>query len=585
MTATHPAPTDAAQEPAASWPPGLPRSLEYPPVPVGSILRAAVRRWGTRTAFVDHDVELTFEELGARAAAVANWLADHGVGRGDVVAVHIPNCRQYPAVYYGVVMAGAVFSPTNPLLPAADLAAQLTDAGAKVLVTWDQVLPFVRGALEATPVQTVVVTGEAHTLDFAARLEGLQATDVDLADLLAADPTDRHLDAGLDPAADLAHLAYTGGTTGVSKGVELPHRNVVTNVLQSSCWTSGSLPELDEAGDVTIRQVLGEDECPTRLGEAVLINLTPWFHAMGAIGYLNGMVMGGTTTVIHMRFDPVKYVEDAQRYRVTSIGGAPPVFVALLQVPGFAEQDWSHVRGVSSGAAPLPVTLIERLQALLPNAVIGEGYGLTEVTMMATGNPTFRSGTRKAGTVGVPIFDTEITIRPLGGGDPLPAGERGEVCIRGPQVMRGYAHRPEATAEAIDADGWFHSGDVGILDEDGFLAIVDRTKDMLLYKGYNVFPRELEEILFGVPGVAGAAVVGRPDEAAGELPVAYVVRKADDAGAALTAESVMAAVNDRVTHYKRLRDVVFIDAIPVSAAGKVLKRELAAREREAVAGG
>ena len=214
--------------------------------------------------------------------------------------------------------------------------------------------------------------------------------------------------------------------------------------------------------------------------------------------------------------------------------------------------------------------------------MIGEGYGLTEVTMQATGNPSFRSGTRKPGTVGVPVFDTEISIRPLGGGDPLPAGERGEVCIRGPQVMRGYAHRPEATAESIDADGWFHSGDVGILDEDGYLSIVDRTKDMLLYKGYNVFPRELEEILFGVPGVAGAAVVGRPDEEAGELPVAYVVRKADDAGAALTAESVMAAVNDKVTPYKRLRDVVFIDAIPVSAAGKVLKRELAAKEREKV---
>jgi long-chain acyl-CoA synthetase len=579
MTATQDAPT------AAAWPPGLPRSLEYPPVPVGSILRAAVRRWGDRTAFVDHDVELSYTELGRRAAAVANWLADAGVRRGDVVAVHLPNCRQYPAVYYGVVMAGAVFSPTNPLLPAADLAAQLTDAGATVLVTWDQVLPFVRPALAATPVRTVVVTGEAHTLDLAARLDGLEDGDVDLADLLAADPTDRHLDAGLDPAADLAHLAYTGGTTGVSKGVELPHRNVVTNVLQSACWTSGSLPALDDAGDVTLRQVLGEDECPVRLGEATLVNLTPWFHAMGAIGYLNGMVLAGTTTVIHMRFDPARYVEDAARYRVTSIGGAPPVFVALLQVPGFTEHDWSHVRGVSSGAAPLPVPLIERLQAVLPNAVIGEGYGLTEVTMMATGNPTFRSGTRKAGTVGVPIFDTEISIRPLGGGDPLPVGERGEVCIRGPQVMRGYAHRPEATAESIDADGWFHSGDVGVLDADGYLSIVDRTKDMLLYKGYNVFPRELEEILFGVPGVAGAAVVGRPDEAAGELPVAYVVRRDDDAGRALTAESVMAAVNDRVTPYKRLRDVVFIDAIPVSAAGKVLKRELAAREREAAAQG
>ena len=578
MTARQAAPT------AYSWPPGLPRSLEYPSVPVGSVLRAAVRRWGDRTAFVDHDVPLTFTELGARAHAVANWLADSGVGRGDVVAVHIPNCRQYPAVYYGVLLAGATFSPTNPLLPAADLAAQLTDAGARVLVTWDQVLPFVRSALAATPVRTVVVTGEAHVLDLDARLE-LAAGDVDLADLLAGDPTDRHLDASVDPAADLAHLAYTGGTTGVSKGVELPHRAVVSNVLQSACWSSGSVPELDEAGDVTLRQVLGPEEHPTRLGEARLVNLTPWFHAMGVIGYLNGTVMGGTTTVIHMRFDPVRYVEDAVRYRVTTIGGAPPVFVALLQVPGIDEADLSSVRNVSSGAAPLPVPLIRRLQALLPDAVIGEGYGLTEVTMQATGNPVFRSGTRKAGTVGVPIFDTEISIQPLGGGSPLPPGERGEVCIRGPQVMRGYAHRSEATAEAIDADGWFHTGDVGVLDEDGYLAIVDRTKDMLLYKGYNVFPRELEEVLFGVPGVAGAAVVGRPDEEAGELPVAYVVRRADDAGAALTAESVMAVVNERVTPYKRLRDVVFIDAIPVSAAGKVLKRQLAAREREGVAGG
>jgi long-chain acyl-CoA synthetase len=454
-----------------------------------------------------------------------------------------------------------------------------------LLVTWDQVLPFVRGALAQTPVQTVVVTGEAHILDFAARLEledGLVDGAVDLADLLAGDPTDRHLDADVDVAGDLAHLAYTGGTTGVSKGVELPHRNVVTNVLQSACWISGSLPELDEQGDVTIRQMLGPDEYPTRLGEARIINLTPWFHAMGAIGYLNGMVMGGTTTVIHMRFDPVKYVEDMVRYEVTAIGGAPPIFVALLQVPAILEADLSSIRGVSSGAAPLPVTLIEKMSALMPNATIGEGYGLTEVTMQATGAPSFRSGTRKPGTVGVPVFDTEISIRPLGGGDPLPAGERGEVCIRGPQVMRGYAHRPEATAESIDADGWFHSGDVGILDEDGYLSIVDRTKDMLLYKGYNVFPRELEEILFGVPGVAGAAVVGRPDEEAGELPIAYVVRKGDDDGAALTAASVMAAVNDKVTPYKRLRDVVFIEAIPVSAAGKVLKRELAAKERDKV---
>ncbi len=422
MTAIQAASTPTAR----SWPPGLPRSLDYPAVPVGSLLRAAVRRWADRPAFVDSDVPLTFTELGARAHAVANWLADSGIGRGDIVAVHIPNCRQYPAVYYGILLAGATFSPTNPLLPATDLAAQLTDAGARVLVTWDQVLPLVRPALAATPVDTVVVTGQAHVLDFAARLP-LEPGEVDLADLLATDPTDRHLDAGVDVATDLAHLAYTGGTTGVSKGVELPHRNVVTNVLQSACWTSGSLPALDDTGDVTLRQVVGPDEYPTRLGEGCLVNLTPWFHAMGAIGYLNGLVMSGTTTVIHLRFDPVRYVEDAVRHRVTSIGGAPPVFVALLQVPGIDDADLSSVRGVSSGAAPLPVPLIERLTALLPNAVIGEGYGLTEVTMQATGNPSFRSGTRKPGTVGVPVFDTEISIRPLGGGDALPPGERGEV--------------------------------------------------------------------------------------------------------------------------------------------------------------
>jgi len=255
-----------------------------------------VRRWGDRPAFVEDDVPLTFGELGARAHAVANWLADSGVGRGDVVAVHIPNCRQYPAVYYGVLLAGATFSPTNPLLPAADLAAQLTDAGARVLVTWDQVLPLVRTVLAGTRVETVVVTGRAHVADLAARLGGLGAGEVDLAELLAADPADRRLDAGLDPAAELALLG------------------------------------------------------PEHLGEGRLINLTPWFHAMGAIGYLNGLVLAGVTTVVHPRFDPVRYLEDAVRYRVTSVGGAPPVFVALLQVPGI--QDATCPPSAGCPAAP-----------------------------------------------------------------------------------------------------------------------------------------------------------------------------------------------------------------------------------------
>ena len=584
MTATEvPSSTQPTTRPT-TWPPALPRSLDYPDVPVGSVLRAAVRRWGERTAFLHHDVPLSFTELGRRAHAIAAGLAERGIGRGDVVAVHLPNCLQYPAVYYGVLLAGATFSPTNPLLPPAALALQLADAGARALVTWEPVLPAVRAALPDTGVQTVVVTGPAQIADPHAPVDltGLPGP-VSLGDLLRADPADAHRDADVDPATDLAHLAYTGGTTGVSKGVELPHRTVVVNVLQASCFSSGSVPALDAEGDVTLDQVGSPDEHPTRLGTATLVNLTPWFHAMGVIGYLNGQVMAGSTVVVHDRFDPAHYLADALRYRVTSIGGAPPVFVALLQVPDIADADLSSVRGFASGAAPLPVQLIERMRALVPGAVIAEGYGLTEVTMQATGNPSHTSGVRKPGTVGVPLPDTEISIRPLGGGDPLPAGERGEVCIRGPQVMRGYAGRPDATAEAIDPDGWFHTGDVGVLDGDGYLAIVDRTKDMLLYKGYNVFPRELEELLYATAGVGAAAVVGRPDPGAGELPVAYVVRRADADGAALTAEGLMATVNEQVTPYQRLRDVVFVDALPVSPAGKVLKRELSARERAGAA--
>ena len=231
---------------------------------------------------------------------------------------------------------------------------------------------------------------------------------------------------------DLAHLAYTGGTTGRSKGVELPYRNVIVNSLQYSCWGTGSLPKLDEEGSLVLDQVGNEDEWPARLGTGVAINLTPWFHAMGTIGGLNIAVLTGSTLVLHLRFDPARYLEDAEKYRITSMGGAPPIYVALLQHPDIDKRDLSSVLGISSGAAPLPVEILEELKVRFPQAKVGEGYGLTEVTMGATSNPSWRSGTRKVGTVGVPVFDTEIKL------------VDGEVCIRGPQVMRGYHKQTEA---------------------------------------------------------------------------------------------------------------------------------------------
>jgi long-chain acyl-CoA synthetase len=512
-----------------SWPSHLPESLVYPEVPVGALLVGSARRYGDRVALSRGSESLTYRELGVRAAQAANGLVARGVRPGDRVALRMPNCLEYPVAYFGVLLAGAVFAPVNPLLPEEVAGRQLADAGAVLTLTAADVPGLCAGQPELPP-----------------------AVDIDV-------------------HRDLAHLAYTGGTTGESKGVRLTHRNVVVNTLQFTCWGSGSVPAMDGGGGLVLDQTGSAEEYPVRLGTGVVINLTPWFHAMGTIGGLTGLLLMGFTIVLHDRLDPAAYLADAERLRVTSIGGAPALFVALLACQDIATRDLTSVRFISSGAAPMPVEMIDRMRALAPDAIVTEGYGLTEVTMAATLAPYHRSGLRKPGTVGVPIFDTEVRILDAAG-RPAPAGERGEVCVRGPQVMAGYHHRPDATAEVLSG-GWLRTGDIGVLDADGYLSIVDRIKDVLLYKGYNVYPRELEELLAAQSGVRAAAVVGKPDVAVGELPVAFVV----PASGSLSADALMAAVNEQVVPYKRLRDVIVVDQLPVSAAGKILKRELRAR--------
>ena len=546
--------SDSAQPSAAALaPPGFSRSLDYPEVPVGAILLGSARRWPDRVGWIDPDAgdhplggQMTFAQAATRAAQFANALRARGVGAGDVVAVHAPNCLDYPVVYYGILLAGATFSPTNPLLPPDDLAFQLTDCAAKVVVTWSIAAGAIAAVRDRIPAELVVGITTADNVD------------VELEEFIAGQSSEPPA-VDIDVRETLAHLAYTGGTTGRSKGVELPYRNVVVNSLQYACWGTGSLPRVDEHGGLYLDQVGSADEWPARLATGVAINLTPWFHAMGTIGGLNIAVLTGSTLVLHLRFDPGRYLEDGEKYRITSMGGAPPIYVALLQHPDIDKRDLSTVKSISSGAAPLPVEVLEALNRRFPDATVGEGYGLTEVTMGATSNPSWRSGMRKVGTVGVPVFDTEIKL------------VDGEVCIRGPQVMRAYHNRPEATDEVLDSEGWLRTGDVGVIDDDGYLSIVDRKKDMLIYKGYNVYPRDLEEILFQHPSVANAAVVGKRDLAAGELPVAFVVLKDD-----VDPQQVLAFVNERVVPYKKLREIRRVDEIPVSAAGKILRRELRA---------
>jgi long-chain acyl-CoA synthetase len=544
--------------------------MDYPEVPVGAMLAGSARRFGDRTAIHYYGRELTFAQLHARAAAFAHALGAAGIGPGDVVALHLPNCPQYPIAYYGTLMAGATFSPANPLLPPAELAAQLADCGAVAAVTWAPAAAALAAALPHTGIRLVLATDRTQALDPGAAVAVPGALDFEA---FHADAPQTPPAGAVDVHTDLAHLAYTGGTTGRSKGVRLSHRNVVVNTLQSACWGSGSIPDLDGDGGLVLDQIEPPEERPVRLGAGCAVTVTPWFHAMGTIGGMNVPVLRGDTLVLHDRFDPGAYLADAERFRVTTLGGAPPLFGALLRHPDFATRDLSSVRSITSGAAPMPVEVIEALRRRFgTEVVISEGYGLTEVTMVATQGPLARSAVRKPGTVGPPVFDTEIRIVDPGAADvrPLPADEPGEVCVRGPQVMAGYKDRPEETAAAL-VDGWLRTGDIGTLDEDGYLSIVDRKKDMLLYKGYNVYPRELEELLHAQAGVVGAAVVGRPDALAGELPVAFVV--APGLGAS-DAASLMAAVNTQVLPYKRLREVHLVEEIPVSAAGKVLKRAL-----------
>lgn len=563
------------------WPKGMPYSIDYPVIPVGEIVKGSANRFGNHTAIIYQGVEYSFRYFYEEALKFANAIHLNGINKGDVVSIHMPNCPQYVVAYYGIMLSGATFSPVNPLLPPKDLAYQLNDCSAKAVVTWKAFSDSIAKVIDETNLQLVLVTddkelAENGTVELANTDERWQSF------RLFKDKGEvKELQIQFNPKEDLAHLAYTGGTTGPSKGVMIPHFNVVANTLQFTVWGNGHLPKVDAEG-LTLQPIDesltgGVDEYLTELRNDRMIQLAPWFHAMGTIGYLSKPFLSGTTLILHQRFDPEHYLKEAEKYRVTQIGGAPSMFVSLTRHPDFASRDLSSVKKLTSGSAPLHMELIKILQNRFPDAIVTESYGLTEVTMGVTSNPSFKSGIRKVGSVGIPVFDTEIKIvNPEGSDEPLQPGEEGEICCRGPQIMKGYLNKPEETA-AVLKDGWLRTGDIGVIDEDGYLSIVDRKKDMLIYKGYNVFPRELEEYLFKHPAVANVSVIGKPDYEAGELPKAFVVLKD---GCTATEQELMDFVNDQVIFYKKIRQVEFLDELPLSGAGKVLKRELRNREEQ-----
>ena len=557
-----------------AWPAEWPRSLNYPEQPVFTFLDHTAARVPDRIALIFGGMELTFGELKNLADRFAAALTSMGIQKGDKVAIHLPNCPQFAIAYYGALKTGAVFTPLSPLLAPKEIIYQLNDAEAKVLISLDLVYPGVVEVLPDTGVEHVITTSIADCYNPIIQplkpLEKIPVSETaDMADLLKNNEPEAP-DVSIDVFNDLAHLAYTGGTTGLSKGVMLTHYNVIVNTCQYSHWFNGAQIEMQDGLPTSVFPP-GVDPVHDRLTgkdkETALV-VVPWFHAMGTVGYLNNMVYGGVTMVVFPRFEPLEYLTGIKKYKATMLGGAPQLYIPLVNLPEFKDVDLSGVNLVSSGAAPLAMPVLDKMLTAFSGTVC-EAYGMTECTMGATANPPDRKAIRQ-GSVGLPVFDTECKVVDLVTGEDLAPGEKGEICIKGPQVMQGYWNKPEETKMVLK-DGWLHSGDIGTMDKEGYFYITDRQKDMIIYKGYNVYPRELEEVLFTHPDVAQCAVIGRSVMEVGEAPVAFVQMMAD---AKTSEKELMEFINKQVAAYKKIREIHFLEAIPVSAAGKVLKREL-----------
>jgi long-chain acyl-CoA synthetase len=489
------------------------------------ILTETAAEHGDRVAFKLDDAELTYAALDGASARVAGLLKAKGVEPGDRVGLMLPNVPYFPAIYYAILRAGAVVVPMNVLLKEREVAYYLDDSGAKLLFAWHGFAEAAEAGAAAAGSECILVTpGEFEQL------------------LGEQDPAEDVVERGSD---DTAVILYTSGTTGKPKGAELTHPNLHKNCSMTS---------------VTLGKFSHED---------VLLGALPLFHSFGQTCTMNSAVSVGATVTMIPRFDPEKALEIIERDGVTVFQGVPTMYNAMLHANRADSADVSTLRLCMSGGAAIPVELIRAFEEKFDSPIL-EGYGLSETSPVASFNHPDKE--RKAGSIGTPIEGVEMQIWDDDGNEAA-EGEVGEIVIRGHNVMKGYWQRAEATDEAIDADGWFRSGDMAKVDEDGYFFIVDRKKDLIIRGGYNIYPREVEEILYEHPAVQEAAVVGIPDDSLGEEVAAAVVLKE---GETLDAQELKTYVKEQVAAYKYPRKVWFLDELPKGPTGKILKREIEA---------
>lgn len=507
-------------------------------IPEITLTEAVLRRaddLADKTALIDGTTRrtLTYGELRRAVQQVAAGLAARGFQKGDVFAIFSPNVPEYAVAFLAVAMLGGINTTINPVYTADELAHQLKDAGAKYLLTVPQLMDKASEASSGSAVQEIFVFGEAAgATPFASLMENDGVVPV----------------TEINPREDIVALPYSSGTTGVAKGVMLTHYNMVANLFQ-----------------------LEEHDCTSE--RDTLIAVLPFFHIYGMNVIMNLGLFNGATIVTMPRFDLEQFLNAMQTYKVTRAHLVPPIILALAKHPVIANYDLSNLELIMSGAAPLGENLITACCQRL-GCVIKQGYGLTEtspVTHMCSEKPA----EIKNGSIGQCIPSTECKIVQLETGEALGIRQEGELYIRGPQVMKGYLNRPENTAQTIDQEGWLHTGDIGYADEEGHFFIVDRAKELIKYKGFQVAPAELEAVLLSHPMIADAAVIPCADEEAGEVPKAFVVLKGE-----ASAEEIKEYVAERVAPYKKIRQLEFIEQIPKSPSGKILRRVLVQKERE-----
>jgi acyl-CoA synthetase (AMP-forming)/AMP-acid ligase II len=506
-----------------------PSQVPYEEFPLPELLRRSAERFGDKPALIGADGTVrTYRELWSNARKVARFLQDHGIEKGDKVGVFSPNHVDYASVFYGSLLTGATVTTLNPLYREREIEHQLDDAEAVALFVFSPMAAPVEAARPNLP-----------------RLRNVWPID-GLSDLLGG-VSEEYRPVEINAREDVAVLPYSSGTTGLPKGVMLTHHNIASNVKQGLA-----------TGQIT--------------SDAVSLCTLPFFHIYGMTVLMSSGLALGTTGIVMMRFDVEQMMALVGKYHMTNLYLAPPAVLAMANVPDPSRFDTSSLRAVVSGAAPLPVEVAERVRSTY-GCLVAQGYGMTETSPTTNTNPLDRI---KIESCGPPVADTFEKIVSLDTGKELAAGEVGEVAVRGPQVMKGYWKRPEETRGCLSEDGWLLTGDIGWLDEDGYLYILDRKKEMIKYKGYQVAPAELEAILHEHPAVQDAAVIPKPHLEGGEIPKAFVVLRE---GFQASPEELMAFVAEKVAPYKKIREVEYMTEIPKTLSGKILRRDLIEQER------